>query len=71
MVLWQVGGNCSDASYSYTLFGTTVDEVLCSYSDSIAGPRYVSNNAICATLFPPSSAGDFNLTGHTVTAIPF
>ena len=71
MVLWQVRGNCSDASYSYTLFGTTVDDVLCSYSDSIAGPRYVSNSAICATLFPPNSAGDFNLNGHTVTAIPF
>jgi len=71
MILWQVQGNCSDASYSYTLFGTSVDEVLCSYSDSIAGPRSVSNSAICASLFPPSSAGGFNLSGHTVTAISF
>jgi hypothetical protein len=57
MILWQVRGNCSDASYSYVLFGTTVDDVLCSYSDSIAGPRSVSNSAICASLFPPSSSG--------------
>jgi len=71
MILWQVRGSCSDASYSYTLFGTTVDDVLCSYSDSIAGPRYVSNDAICASLFPPSSTGDFNLSGHAVTAISF
>jgi hypothetical protein len=73
MVLWQLQGSCSDASYSYTLYGTTVDDVLCSYSDSIAGPRSVSNSPICATLFTPSatSAGNFDLSGYTVTAIPF
>jgi len=73
MVLWQVQGSCSDASYSYTLYGTTDDDVLCSYSDSIAGPRLVSNSPVCATLFTSSatSTGNFDLSGYTVTAIPF
>lgn len=31
--------NCADDSYSYTLFGETPDVKLCTYHDSIAGPR--------------------------------
>jgi hypothetical protein len=39
MVLWIVEGNCSDASYSYTLFGNNSNIILCKEFDTIAGPR--------------------------------
>jgi len=38
-VFWIVEGNCPDASYSYTLFGRTPDEIICKLYDSIAGPQ--------------------------------
>ena len=39
LVLWIVEGNCSDASYSYTLFGNNTDIILCKEYDTIAGPK--------------------------------
>jgi uncharacterized protein YpmB len=39
MVLWVVEGNCSDASFSYTLFGNNTDIILCKEFDTIAGPK--------------------------------
>jgi len=39
MVLWIVEGSCSDASYSYTLFGNNTDIILCKEFDTIAGPN--------------------------------
>jgi len=39
MVLWIVEGNCSDASYSYTLFGNNTSIILCKEFDTIAGPK--------------------------------
>jgi hypothetical protein len=38
-VFWVTEGNCADARYSFTLFGATPQDILCSLSDSIAGPR--------------------------------
>ena len=38
MVLWDRAGNCPDNSNAQVLFGATVDTVLCSAGDSIAGP---------------------------------
>ena len=38
-VFWIVEGNCPDASYSYTLFGTTPEDIICKLYDSIAGPQ--------------------------------
>jgi hypothetical protein len=38
-VFWDVAGNCSDASYSYALYGATPELKRCSAGDSIAGPR--------------------------------
>ena len=38
LVLEDRAGSCPDASYSQTLFGRTVDHVLCMSHDSIAGP---------------------------------
>ena len=37
-VFWDRAGNCPDGSYSLTLFGSTVDNLLCYLHDSIAGP---------------------------------
>jgi len=37
-VFWDRAGDCPDGSYSLTLFGSTVDNILCYLHDSIAGP---------------------------------
>jgi len=39
MVFWITEGNCPDASYVYTLFGSNPNEILCKRYDSIAGPQ--------------------------------
>jgi hypothetical protein len=44
IVFWVVEGSCSDASYSYTLFGENPKKVLCKLFDSIAGPQQICNN---------------------------
>jgi len=44
MIFWVVEGSCSDASYSYTLFGDDTKKVLCKISDSIAGPQETCND---------------------------
>jgi hypothetical protein len=38
MVLWDRAGRCADNGYQQVLYGRTPGEVLCSSSDSIAGP---------------------------------
>ena len=38
-MFWDRVGTCADASYSQTLYGVTPQSILCSSSDSIAGPR--------------------------------
>jgi len=38
LVFWDRAGNCSDAAYGETLFGSTINDALCSFHDSIAGP---------------------------------
>jgi hypothetical protein len=40
MVFWDRRGNCMDASYAHTLYGGTVDTILCYDGDSIAGLQY-------------------------------
>jgi uncharacterized protein YpmB len=44
MVFWVVEGNCPDASYTYTLYGKSPDEIYCKKYDSIAGPQEKCNN---------------------------
>lgn len=39
MVFWDRAGHCADNAYGRNLYGTTPLVVLCSVSDSIAGPR--------------------------------
>jgi hypothetical protein len=38
LVFSDIAGNCADGSYGRTLFGSTPDQVLCVFHDSIAGP---------------------------------
>ena len=75
-VFWDRAGDCPDASYSLTLFGSTVDNRLCYLHDSIAGPvrdcrddRYQDMfDTIIANLDEP----DLGLgSEHTVQVIPF
>jgi len=46
IVFWRKEGSCSDASYSYTLFGSSPNDILCEKFDSIAGPqeKYYNEN---------------------------
>jgi hypothetical protein len=38
LVFWDRAGKCADAAYGEALYGSTPDQVLCVYHDSIAGP---------------------------------
>lgn len=51
LVFHDSAGNCADASYGEVLYGKSVDDVLCSYTDSIAGPRKSCRNPKYAGLF--------------------
>ena len=75
-VFWDQAGNCADASYAETLYGSSPDEVLCNAHDSIAGPmKHCTDpqhldlfNTITAHLDQP----DLGLgSDHTVEPIPF
>lgn len=50
-VLWDKAGNCADASYAQTLFGTTPSVTLCSNMDSIAGPRLSCEDNTLKSMF--------------------
>jgi len=39
LVFWDRAGNCPDSSYSLVLYKQTVNDLLCDFHDSIAGPR--------------------------------
>jgi hypothetical protein len=38
LVFWDRAGNCADAAYGEALYGSTPDQTLCVFHDSIAGP---------------------------------
>jgi hypothetical protein len=38
LVFWDKAGACADAAYGETLYGSTPDQALCVFHDSIAGP---------------------------------
>jgi len=38
LVFWDRHGHCPDNSYGETLYGQTVNDILCDLHDSIAGP---------------------------------
>lgn len=75
LVLADHVGNCADASYSQTLFGKTVGEVLCVNHDSIAGPMKNCTDPSYAALFDTILAHldepDLGLgSAHTVQQLP-
>ena len=76
MVFWVVEGNCPDASYSYTLFGSTPDKILCKKFDSITGPQEqcFDNDFqdLFLTIIDNIGVNDLGLGAyHTVTEINF
>lgn len=50
-VFWDHAGKCADASYEQVLFGAKPENVLCSYGDTIAGPRINCPDAASRSLF--------------------
>jgi hypothetical protein len=76
IVFWDIEGNCSDAAYNQTLFGTTPDQVLCIFHDSIAGPVKDCPDESYQDLFDLMTANldkpDLGLgPEHTVEPVPF
>jgi hypothetical protein len=51
MVYWDRAGNCPDNSYARALYGATPQQMLCSVSDSIGGPRTVCADETARALF--------------------
>lgn len=45
VVFWDRESTCADAAYARHLYGRTVERLICSDEDSIAGPRHACNNA--------------------------
>jgi hypothetical protein len=50
-VYWDRAGNCPDNGYAQGLYGKTSDKLLCSTSDSIAGPRTSCSDESVRSLF--------------------
>lgn len=50
-VLWDHAGNCADAAYEQVLFGARPEKLLCSYGDTIAGPRTTCPDAGSRSMF--------------------
>jgi hypothetical protein len=76
LVFRDIAGNCSDAAYSQTLFGSTPDQVLCTFHDSIAGPRKDCPDEgyldLFDTIVANLDAADLGLgPDHTVVPVPF
>ena len=75
LVFWHSEGNCPDASYSLILYDRTNDQVLCSLTDSIAGPRKTINNNeyenLFETIIDNLEKSDLGLSSdHRVEEIP-
>ena len=50
-VFWDRAGNCADAAYAQTLYGSSPQALLCSAGDSIAGPQSSCTDASVRPLF--------------------
>ena len=75
LVFFDRAGDCPDNSYSETLFGGSVDEVLCASHNSIAGPVTECHDAAFRELFETIIAHldepDLGLgSRHTVHQVP-
>lgn len=76
LVLWARTGRCPDGSYFVRLTSRTIRDELCTWGDSIAGPRTSCTNDRYRPMFEiiisHLDAPDLGLgTGHTVTPIRF
>lgn len=74
LVLWDRAGNCPDNGYSMKLYRRTPDDLVCSASDSIAGPMKKCAVPSYQELFEVAIAhlDDPNLglgPGHTVQSV--
>jgi hypothetical protein len=75
LVFADRAGSCADAGYSQTLFGKTIDQVLCVNHDSIAGPMKncsdPSYQALFDTIITHLDEPDLGLdASHTVQQLP-
>jgi hypothetical protein len=76
LVFWDREGSCPDNWYSQTLFGDTVDDILCVLQDSIAGPQRSCQDDLYSEMFDTIIENidmpDLGLgPGHIVKYIPF
>ncbi len=76
LVFWDTQGNCADAAYDQTLYGSAPDQILCTFHDSIAGPVNKCQDEQYRNLFDTMVANldkaDLGLgSGHTVQQISF
>ena len=76
LVLADRFGSCADNQYNVTLYGSTVDEVLCEYHDSIGGPVKRINDERYRAMFEKIivnlDKADLGLgSSHTVEEIQF
>jgi hypothetical protein len=74
-VFWDRAGKCGDNSYAQRLYGATVDQVLCSVSDSIAGPQTFcaddKSRGLFETIQKNLDKADLGLAGHKVEQLSF
>lgn len=75
-VFWDHAGRCADASYEQVLFGNKPEARLCSYGDTIAGPKTVCQDESARTLFATivknADQPDLGLgSGHKVEQLSF
>lgn len=76
LVFWVKEGNCADASYEYTLFGSNTNEIICKKFDSIIGPQEQCFDdefqEMFQILIDNLDADDLGLdTNHKITEIIF
>jgi hypothetical protein len=76
LVFWDRAGNCPDAAYGETLFGSTISDALCNFHDSIAGPIKICQDERYREMFDTIIANldkpDLGLgPRHKVQPIPF
>jgi hypothetical protein len=74
MVFWDRAGSCPDNAYARTLYGATPQALLCSVTDSIAGPQTSctdeQSRALFSTILANLDKSDLGLgSSHQVEAL--
>lgn len=75
-VFWDRAGNCADNAYAQSLYGASLDKLLCAQSDSIMGPRSSCSDESARSLFDTlvknrEVAGLGLDSGHVVEEVKF